>query len=310
MDEATAQADIKLQPKYQGYGGQSMIAPLRRVLVRRPSPATAPDDWRRFNYPAPTDDMLALAEHKVFRDLLHDHGVEVLDFGGADNGELDAIFTYDPSFTTDEGVILCRPGKVARRSEVELARQAYRELDIPILGEIEEPGTLEGGDMCWLDAHTLAVGEGYRTNAEGIHQLTVFLRPLGVDVVTVGLPYWHGPDECLHLLSLISPVNHKQAVVYLPLLMTSFVEFLKALEWELIPIPDHEFATQGCNVLALAPGKVLMLKDNPVTKQRLEAAGCEVLTYAGDEISHKRAGGPTCLTRPILRDVAIADAEM
>lgn len=311
MSEETASAggQTTLQPRYQGYGGQSMIAPLRRVLVRRPSPATSADDWRRFNYPGPTDDTLALAEHEAFRDILRDQGVEVLDFGGRDDGELDAIFTYDPSFTTDEGIILCHPGKEARQPEVELAHRAYRELDIPILGEIEAPGTLEGGDLCWLDANTLAAGECYRTNAEGIRQLSIYVRSLGVDVITVSLPYWHGPDECLHLLSLISPVNHKQAVVYLPLLATSFVQILHALGWELIPIPDEEFATQGCNVLTLAPGKVLMLKDNPVTKQRLEAAGCEVLTYTGDEISHKRAGGPTCLTRPILRDIAASDAE-
>lgn len=311
MDEGTAPsgANVTLQPRYEGYGGQSMIAPLRRVMVRRPSPAKTAEDWRRFNYPAPTDDTQALAEHQAFRAILHDHGVEVLDFGGADDGELDAIFTYDPSFTTDDGIILCRPGKEARQPEVEMAHQAYRELDIPILGEIEAPGTLEGGDLCWLDANTLAAGEGYRTNAEGIRQLSIYVRPLGVDVFTVGLPYWHGPDECLHLLSLISPVNHRQAVVYLPLLATSFVQLLHALGWDLIPIPDEEFATQGCNVLTLEPGKVLMLKDNPITRQRLEAAGCAVVTYTGDEISHKRAGGPTCLTRPILRDIAIANAE-
>ena len=167
MEERTAPtgANVTLQPKYQGYGGQSMIAPLRRVMVRRPSPAKSADDWQRFNYPGPTDETRALAEHEAFRQILHAQGVEVLDFGGADDGELDAIFTYDPSFTTDEGIILCRPGKEARRPEVELAHRAYRELDIPILGEIEESGTLEGGDLFWIDSHTLAAGEGYRTNA-------------------------------------------------------------------------------------------------------------------------------------------------
>lgn len=183
-----------------------------------------------------------------------------------------------------------------------MAREAARALDIPIFGEIQAPGTVEGGDMLWLDQNTLAIGEGYRTNAAGIDQIQVFVRPIGVDIVRVPLPYWHGPSECLHLMSLISPVDEKLAVVYKPLLPVPFVQLLEQEGWSFIEIPDEEFATQGCNVLAVAPGKVLMLKDNPVTIERLQAAGVEVHTYTGDEISHNRAGGPTCLTRPIFRD--------
>lgn len=292
------------QPLRQGFGGHSMIAPLKRVLVQRPAPSTAPDEGRRFNYPHPANDALALAEHEAFTNVLINAGIEVISRPAAPDGLLDAIFVYDSSYITDEGAILTRPGKVVRRPEVELARQAYESLGIPIIGEITEPGVLEGGDLCWLDQNVLAVGEGYRTNAAGIDQLQIILQPLGVDVYRVALPHWHGEEECLHLLSLLSPVDEQVAVVHLPLMATSFVQLLRASGWTLIEIPEEEFSTQGTNVLALEPGKVLMLKDNPGTKARLEEHGIEVLTYTGDEISHNRAGGPTCLTRPILRDTA------
>lgn len=284
------------------YGGHSMIAPLRRVLVRKPAPPAGEGDADRFGYPNQPDHAVTEREHEAFVQQLQDLGVDVIVADAPEAGELDAIFVYDPSFTTDGGLLLMRPGKEVRRAEVELARQAAEALDIPVLGEIEAPGEVEGGDMFWVDQNTLAIGEGYRTNAAGIDQMTVFLRPLGVDVVRVPLPYWHGPSECLHLLSLISPVDENLAVAYKPLMPVPFVQFLEGLGWRFVDVPDEEFATQGTNVLTVAPGKVLMLKDNPVTIQRLRDAGVEVHTYTGDEISHNRAGGPTCLTRPIWRD--------
>lgn len=284
------------------YGGHSMIAPLRRVLVRKPAPPASDADATRFNYPNQPNHERTVAEHDAFVRQLQELGVDVIEAEAPDAGELDAIFVYDPSFTTDNGLLLMRPGKEARRNEVEMAREAARALDIPVIGEVQAPGTVEGGDMLWLDRNTLAIGEGYRTNAAGIDQVQIFMRPLGVDVVRVELPYWQGPDECLHLMSLISPVDEKLAVVYRPLMSVPFVQFLEQEGWSFVDVPDEEFDSQGCNVLAIAPGKVLMLKDNPVTIQRLRDAGVEVHTYTGDEISHNRAGGPTCLTRPILRE--------
>lgn len=286
------------------FGGHSMIAPLRRVLVRKPAPPADQGDAARFGYPNQPRHDIAVQEHEAFVAKLQDLGVDVIVADAPEAGMLDSIFVYDPSFTTDGGLLLCWPGKEPRRAEVELARQAAEALDIPIIGEVEAPGTVEGGDMFWIDQNTLAVGEGYRTNAAGIDQVQIFMRPLGVDVVRVPLPYWQGPDECLHLMSLISPVDEKLAVVYKPLMSVPFVQLLEGLGWRFVEVPDEEFATQGTNVLTVAPGKVLMLKDNPVTIQRLRDAGVEVHTYKGDEISHNRAGGPTCLTRPILRDTS------
>jgi dimethylargininase len=285
----------------RAWGGQSMVAPLRRVLVRKPAPPAVEDEFTRFGYPRAVDHDRTQTEHEMFRALLAESGAEVVIAGPDEAGLLDAIFTYDPSLMTDAGAMLLRPGKELRLPEVDLAEQIYRELGIPVMGRIEAPGTVEGGDTLWLDERTLAVGRGYRTNGEGIRQLAALLAPHGIEVMTVDLPHWRGPDECLHLMSFISPVADRLAVVYLPLMSVPFVQELQRRGWSFIEVPDEEFETHGCNVLALAPMRVLVCDGSPVTRDRLRAAGCEVVTYVGDELSHNRAGGPTCLTRPILR---------
>jgi N-dimethylarginine dimethylaminohydrolase len=219
-------------------------------------------------------------------------------------GRLDSIFVYDTSILTDEGAVLANPGKAIRRAEVIRAAELYDELDVSIIGRIEAPGILEGGDAFWVNSSTLAVGIGYRTNAIGIDQLQTFVKSFDIDVVSVALPHWHGKDECLHLLSLISPIAERTAVVYSPLISTEFMQLLNELDWTLIEIPEEEFATRATNVLTIEPNKVVILKENVKTRALLEAAGVEVLVYSGDELSHNRQGGPTCLTKPLLRDVS------
>lgn len=288
----------------QGYGGQSMVAPLLRVLVQGPAAPASAEDARRFDYPDPVDHEATVAEHDAFCRLLESQGVEVIRQPVAPPGNLDAIFVFDPSIVTDEGVLLCRPGKEVRRPEVQAAAAMYRTLDVPVIGRIEEPGIMEAGDALWIDAHTLAVGDGFRTNRAGIDQLQIYLQPLAIDVIPVSLPYWRGPGECLHLLSLISPVAERTAVAFRPLMPTTFVRLLSELGWTLIDVPESEFATQGTNVLALAPGKLVMLNRNPMTQRQLERAGYEVHVIPGDHMSHNRGGGPTCLTKPLLRDIS------
>jgi dimethylargininase len=285
----------------RAWGGQSMVAPLKRVLVRKPATPAAEGHFADFGYPRAVDHDRTEQEHEAFRTLLAKAGAEVIAFGPDETGLLDAIFAYDPSLMTDAGAVLLRPGKQLRLDEVDLAERSYAELGIPVIGRIEAPGTVEGGDTLWLDERTLAVGRGYRTNDEGIRQLRALLAPHGIDVVTVDLPHWRGPNECLHLMSFISPVADRLAVVYLPLMSVPFVQELQRRGWSFIEVPDEEFETHGCNVLALAPLRVLVCDGSPVTRARLKAAGCDVQIYTGDELSHNRAGGPTCLTRPILR---------
>lgn len=288
----------------KNWGGQSMSGTLRRVLVFPPVVPSADVSWEAFGYLRPIDHDLAVREHAAFRQILSDAGAEVIS-GEIDNAGLtDAIFPFDPVITTDAGAILCRMGKALREPEVELAEQTLRDLGVPIAGRIVAPGRVEGGDTLWVDEHTLAVGHGYRTNASGIAQLRAILAPRGVEVLPYDLPHWHGAGECLHLLSLISMLDRDLAVVYKPLMAVSLLEMLDQRGIELVEIPDEEFGTQGCNVLATGPRRCVLLRENMVTAERLRAAGCDIILYSGDEISHNRTGGPTCLTRPILRDPA------
>ena len=192
-------------------------------------------------------------------------------------------------------------GKAGRRAEPTTIGLALDDAGVPVLGALERAARAEGGDLLWIDHDTLAVGQGFRTNAEGLRQLSVLLEPLGVRIVPVPLPYGGGPDACLHLMSLISLIDRDLAVVYSPLLPVPFRQFLEQRGIGFVEVPEQEFGTMGSNVLALAPRECLMLEDNPLTRSRLESAGCRVRTYRGAEISHKAEGGPTCLTRPILR---------
>jgi N-dimethylarginine dimethylaminohydrolase len=193
-------------------------------------------------------------------------------------------------------------GKQQRRGEEAAMARRFETLGIPILYTLHGEARAEGGDLLWLDHDTLAVGQGFRTNVAGLHQLRSVLAEIGVTTIPVELPYYTGPDACLHLLSLISIVDHNIAVVYPPLLSVPFWQELQRRGFRLIEVPDEEFATMAPNILALSPGHCIMLEGNPITQKRLEEAGCQVMTYRGNEISFKAEGGATCLTRPILRD--------
>ncbi|HET9225991.1 MAG TPA: arginine deiminase family protein [Thermoanaerobaculia bacterium] len=279
-----------------------MVEPLRRVLVKRPDEAFAVDDPERWHYTSRPDLDEARREHDALVEILAGAGAEVIDHPESQPDRADAIYVFDPALVTDRGAVILRMGKELRRGEEGAMARRLREIGVPILGGLGGEATAEGGDLLWLDSSTLAVGQGFRTNAEGLRQLREIL--LGIEVLPVELPYFTGPEACLHLLSLISLVDHDLAVVYPPLVPVSFWKLLHDRGFRIVEVPEEEFPTQGPNVLALAPGKCLMLEGNPVTRERLERAGCEVLTYRGREISLKAEGGPTCLTRPIWRGIA------
>ena len=278
-----------------------MIEPLKKVLVRRPDEAFGSADPKHWHYISQPELEGAQAEHDALVAILREAGCEVLYHEVELPEHADAIFTHDPVIVTDEGSIILRMGKEQRRGEEAAIGKTLEDLSVPTLATLEGEATAEGGDLLWLDHDTLAVGRGYRTNAEGLRQLTAALRPLGVETVEVQLPHGDGPVSCLHLMSIISMLDHDLAVVHIPLLPVPFVEMLSDRGIELVEVPDEEYPTMGPNVLALAPRRCLMIEGNPVTRERLETAGCEVLTYRGEELSLKAEGGATCLTRPILR---------
>ncbi|HET8844649.1 MAG TPA: arginine deiminase family protein [Ktedonobacteraceae bacterium] len=283
------------------YGSQSMVAPLRRVLIKRPDEQFAITDPESWHYTGRPDLPLAQREHDALADLLRQSGSEILYHDDPQHGRADAIFAFDPALITNQGAIILSMGKEQRRGEEAAMARRFTELGIPILYTLHGEARAEGGDLLWLDARTLAVGQGFRTNNEGLRQLREALEPLGVKVLPVELPYYTGPEACLHLLSLISLVDEDLAVVYPSLMAVSFWQELQRRHIQMLVVPDEEFASMGSNVLALAPRKCLMLAGNPITQRLLEQAGCTVVTYQGNEISLKAEGGPTCLTRPILR---------
>jgi N-dimethylarginine dimethylaminohydrolase len=278
-----------------------MIAPLRKVLVKRPDEAFAAADPAEWHYTARPDLATAQQEHDALVSLLRGAGAEVFYHDELQPGRADAVYVYDPAIVTDAGAVVLRLGKELRRGEETPLARRLAELGVPVLYALYGEARAEGGDLLWLDHDMLAAGLGFRTNAEGVRQLGEALAGLGVSVMPVELPYYSGPAACLHLLSLISIVDERLAVIYPPLLAVPFWQSLAERGFRFVEVPPQEFETMGTNVLALSPGRCVMLEGNPVTQRRLEAAGCQVLTYRGNEISLKAEGGPTCLTRPILR---------
>jgi dimethylargininase len=271
-----------------------MVAPLRRVLVRPPGDVSR---WEEFGWRAAPDAGAIAGEHAAFRDALAAGGAEVV-VAEPDGANPDAVYVYDPALVAGGRAVLLRPGKAGRRDEPDVIGRELEAAGIEIVARLEAPAEVEGGDTLWLDERTLAVGLGYRTNEAGAQALQRALPD--VEVIAYDLPHWHGREEILHLMSLVSPVAEDLAVVYPPLLPTRLLERLTAVA-ELVVVPDEEFDSMGCNVLALRPRVGLALAGNDVTRRRLEAACVEVLTYEGDELSRKGDGGPTCLTRPLLR---------
>jgi dimethylargininase len=275
-----------------------MTGQLKRVYVRPPD-VSALGAWKEYGWHRKPDPAAIAEEHAAFREELTVAGAEVVLGETPAEGDPDAMYAYDPVMMTAEGAIILRPGKEGRLGETAAFAEDLETAGVRIAGRLEAPGTAEGGDMFFLGRRTLAVGRGYRTNDEGIAQLQRMLRHL--EIFAFDLPHQNGPDECLHLMSLISPLDADLAVGYAPLIPVRLMEALRGRGIDLVEVPDEEFPTMGPNVLALGPRQALALEGNPETKRRMEAAGVEVHTYRGKEISRNGDGGPTCLTLPLDR---------
>ena len=283
-----------------------MANSIERILLKHPRDAFLSQqkinsESKKLNYPSPPDLDLAIKQYDLFVKLIKSFGSEVYFLPADNNTSLDSIYTHDPCTMTNNGLIVCNMGKLKRSTEPNHLKRFFQSINIPIIGKIESPGTLEGGDIVWINKHTVAVGEGYRSNSEGINQFKKLLGKQAKEVIPVALPHWEGPNDCLHLMSNLSPIDENLFLVYSRLLPVSFIKYLLDYKIKLIEVPDEEYYSMGCNVLAMGKGKVIMLEGNPITQKRLEAEGVKVKTYNGSEISIKGAGGPTCLTRPFLR---------
>lgn len=285
---------------------QTDVGPLGRTLVKHArdafvDQASIDREWRRLNYLDRPDFARAVDEYDRFLALLRLAGAKVELLPKAKGVGLDSIYVRDSSIVCDRGIILCNMGKASRGGEPAVVGAKYRALGIPIHGAITGDGHVEGGDVVWLRQRVLLVGNGYRTNGEGIRQLRRLVAGMADDVIEVGLPHWRGAGDVFHLMSILSPVADDTVLAYLPLMPVPLLRSLHRLDIRIVEVPDGEFEKMGCNVLATGERCVLALAGNPVTRRRLENVGIEVVTYDGEEISRKGAGGPTCLTRPLYR---------
>ena len=287
------------------FGAEDRGGRLARVMMRAPGPAMTGADPSVWHYGPGFDPAAAAAEHRSLAALIAGAGAEIHWMDAADDGLSDAVFVQDPSLVTRAGAVVLNMGKPLRRGETALHAAAYARLGVPVIGQLSGAATVEGGDTFWLDAQTLAVGRGARTNQAGIEALGAILAPHGISVRAWDLPWGAGPEACLHLMSLISPVGPKAALVHLPLMPFALWSELVDRGWQLIAAPAGEFATSNglsLNVLMLAPGEVVMIDGYPETRAALERAGCRVQVFPGQALCVACEGGPTCLTRPIWRN--------
>ncbi|WP_027052751.1 dimethylarginine dimethylaminohydrolase family protein [Mesorhizobium erdmanii] len=286
------------------FGSQSMAAPLRRVLMRSAANAMRDADRAAWHYGPGFDPGKAASQHAAFAQLVAASGAVIEWIDDNADGLSDSVFTHDPSLMTDRGALILSMGKPLRAGEPSLHEETYTRLGIPILGRVEAPGQVEGGDCVWLDARTLVIGRGVRSNQDGIQQLSNLLTPLGISVYGFDLPLWQGEEACLHLMSVISPLGDDLALVHSPLLPAPFYQMLKARNIRLVEGDAEEFAASNglsLNVLPTSPFKVIAVAGFPKTKAAMEAAGCTVEIFEADALCIACEGGPTCLTRPILR---------
>jgi N-dimethylarginine dimethylaminohydrolase len=287
------------------FGSFNMWGPLRKVAVRRPSEAMISEakiaaEWQPLNYHSAPRFEEAKAEFSAFEKILTNTGAETIHLPSAADLTLDSIYAHDALIVTPRGLVRPWMGKPARRTEAQVNSAHLEKLGYPIAGEITAPGLIEGGDLVWIDHNTLLAGIGYRTNLEGVRQLQNLVGP-DVEVMWFDMPHHKGRADVFHLMSFLSPVDRDLAVVYLPLMPVRLVEFLESRAFNFVHVPDAEFPTMGCNVLALGPRHATMVAGNPETERRMRAAGIKVETFSGAEICRKGEGGPTCMTRPLVR---------
>jgi N-dimethylarginine dimethylaminohydrolase len=291
----------------EDFNGHSMTGELLRVMVCPPSNAGWNDSvkaaaWQELGFRHAPDFAAAQSQHKILCGLLSEGGAEVVSLPAVESLTLDAVYAHDASLATDYGLVLMNPGKKSRTAEAQAHAAFCGQMGIPVFGEIRLPGTSESGDIVWLDSRTLLIGDGYRTNQAGIAQMRALLSTRNVEVLSAPLPYGPGPSACLHLMSLMSMLDEQTILVDLPWLAVETVELLKGRGVRLIEIEYGERETLACNVLSLGRKRLIAIEENSKTNQRMRDAGFDVRTFPGSEICINGAGGPTCLTRPLLRN--------
>ncbi len=287
------------------FGAFNNWGQLKKVAVRKPIDAFVSDakidaEWKDLNFHSRPDLKNALHEFEAVEKILKGTGAEVIALGAAEGLTLDSLYTHDALIVTPKGLVRPRMGKPQRRNEAAINGAQLEKLGFPIAGEISGDGKIEGGDLVWIDQHTLLAGIGYRTNLEGVRQLQAICGP-EVNVMWFDMPHYKGRSDVFHLMSCLSPLDQDLAVVYLPLMAGRLIEFLESRGIKFVEVPESEFDTMGCNVLAMGPRHAMVVAGNPITEARMKAAGVRVDVIEGTDICRKGEGGPTCMTRPLVR---------
>jgi N-dimethylarginine dimethylaminohydrolase len=287
------------------FGSFNMWGPLRKVAVRTPDAAFGSEEriaaeWRQLNYHSAPALAPARKEFAAVENILASIGADIIKLPPSDDLTLDSLYAHDALIVTPRGLVRPWMGKPARRGEPAVNGAHLAKLGFPVAGEITAPGLIEGGDLVWIDRNTLLAGIGYRTNLEGVRQLGRLAGP-EIEILWFDMPHYKGRSDVFHLMSFLSPVDRDLAVVYLPLMPVRLVEFLESRQFHFVDVPEAEFPTMGCNVLALGPRHVMMVAGNPETERRMSVAGIRVEVIEGTEICRKGEGGPTCMTRPLVR---------
>ncbi len=287
------------------FGAFNNWGQLKKVAVRSPASAFVSDakidaEWKDLNFHSRPNLENALKEYAVVENALRSTGADVIDLGVGDGLTLDSLYTHDALIITPKGLVRPRMGKPQRRNEAAVNGAVLEKLGLPIAGEITGEGKIEGGDLVWIDRNTLLAGVGYRTNQEGVRQLQTICGS-DVNVMWFDMPHYKGKSDVFHLMSCLSPLDKDLAVVYQPLMAGRLIEFLQSRGIKFVDVPDSEFETMGCNVLALGPRHALMVTGNSITEQRMRDAGVKVEVIEGYDICRKGEGGPTCMTRPLVR---------
>ena len=284
----------------------NMVDPIKKMLLKHPKSAFVNQnkiniEYKKLNFLGAPNFDESINEYESFIEILISLNIKLYFLEKDGKTTIDSIYTHDPFIISNEGAIICNMGKKNRINEIENIKKFLNKKNIPVIGEISAPGKLEGGDIVWINKNTIAVGIGYRSNIEGVEQLEKILFKSVKDIIPVALPHWNGPNDCLHLMSNLSPIDHNLFLVHLRLLPVEFIQYLSKNGIELIDVPDKEYQKMACNVLTVSPKEVIMLEGNPLTKKLLEKRKVKVHTFKGSEISIKGSGGPTCLTKPLLR---------
>ena len=291
----------------KNFGAQNMVSSMKKVLMQKPQKHMARVNTKKWNYIFPINQNLINKNYNEFYSIIKESGIEIFEMNLNDkNNELcDSVFTHDPSLVLNDGAIILNMGKKLRKKETLAHKKFYDSINIPIIGSIINDGIVEGGDCLWLNNRTLLVGESNRTNKKGINQLNKILKLLNIRLIHIKLPGIRNKNNCFHLMSIISMLDYDLAIGYSKLFPKDLKNILKEKKIKLLEMPEDEFIkskTLAVNVLTLSPRNIIMLNGYSKTFDLLYKADCKINLFSGDELCIKAEGGPTCLTRPILRD--------